>query len=76
MPCPPTTPKSWLPTDAPRSPQRYQAETFSFCRGHEPFAQVTWVENPTERPAETELEGRVVVGRALGCGAGRASGDG
>ena len=70
MPRPPTNPKSWLPTDAPHCPQSYQAETFSFCRGREPLARVTWVENPDERPVETVPEGRLVVGSALGCGAG------
>jgi hypothetical protein len=70
LPCPPTTPKSWLPTDAPCCPQSYQAETFSFCRGREPLARVTWVENPDERPVETVPEGPLVVGSALGFGAG------
>ena len=68
--CPPTTRKSWLPTDAPRSPQSYQAETFSFCIGREPLARVTWVEKPDEHLVQTVPEGRVVVRRALGCRAG------
>ena len=52
VPACPRTPKSWLPADAPRVPQSGQPET-SFCRGHEPFARVTWVENPDECPGET-----------------------